>query len=198
VPAEITFPDAEPQYVFDRDVLAFRAYADGKPLEVMVTAELMITHFSARDMTEDALRDAYHEHKGEIQQIASGHIENGWVDDEGRVFLTTRFTRLKVTFAANLVEWPEGLAMAKDAHRVLADIIGPSAEEVAVEWFRSESLSPEPCIAVRISDLPAPDYVAFVFGLRELRDQTILRILLGNVWSTVLRARSRRLNFKSG
>jgi hypothetical protein len=92
VPKDIQFPEAEPRYVFERDCLGFRALADGKPVECMVTAELLFSRFKARDMSEEALRQAYREHKATIQGIARRHIENGWIDEENRVFLTSHFS----------------------------------------------------------------------------------------------------------
>src|SRR5207244_2212688 len=89
---EITFPDSDPRYILDRDCLAFRATVDGKPVECLVTAELLLSEFGAKGMDEAEMRAAYRERKAKIQGLARSHIERGWVDPENRVFLTTRYT----------------------------------------------------------------------------------------------------------
>src|SRR5687768_2478160 len=96
---EIVFPDTPlPSYVFDRDCISFPALLGSKPLECLVTAEFLMTRFHAPDSGKDSLSEAFEKNKDEIHEIARVQIENGWVDEEQRVFITTRFTRLKVKF----------------------------------------------------------------------------------------------------
>src|SRR4051812_46925590 len=109
--AKIVFPDGEPSYVFDWDCLAFRALADGKPVECLVTGELLMARFGATSMTEESLRQAYRTHKNEIQDVARNHLEHGWIDEASRVFLTTRFTRLRVRFSDQVAQWPVSRAL---------------------------------------------------------------------------------------
>ena len=102
MPPELVFPDSPPQYLFDRDVLVFSVDADRRPVSCFVTAELLYSDFGAKGTTEVAMRHAYQEHLADIQAVARNHIENGWVDDQERIFLTTRYTRMKVTYAEEL------------------------------------------------------------------------------------------------
>src|SRR5262245_49240489 len=171
VPKEILFPEVEPRYVFERDCLGFRALADGTPVECLVTAELLLARFGAQDWTEDALRQAYREHRATIQAIARNHIANGWIDEEG-LLLTTRFTRLSVTFGERLREWAAGRAKADAAHHMLTEIIGPNAEEVIVEWDADDRPPGQLSINLRIADPSIPYSVKALLGPREWEDPT--------------------------
>jgi hypothetical protein len=198
VPTEIEFPNIEPTYDFDRDCLSFRARVDSQPVECLVTAELLLARFGARDMTEEAMREAYREHRTEIQDIARSHIANGWIDEEARIFLTTRFTRLSVTFNERLDQWAIGRAAAEAAHQMLTKIIGPNAEEVIVEWDGGERLPGDLLISFRIADPSVPFSVKVSLGPAEWQDRTALNVWLAGNWGAILRARSRKLLVKLG
>jgi hypothetical protein len=191
---DIDFPDPEPRYAVDPDGLSFRARVGGKPIECLVTAELLLARFGACDVTEEAMRQAFFEHKGEIRQIARDHIANGWIDEDGRLFLTTRFTRLKVVFGERLV----GRTLANDANRMLTEIIGPYAEEVLVEWDGQASTPNQEGISLRIADPTISFAVKELLGPGEWKDPTMLRVGLATVWGKVLRARSRKLLLNMG
>ncbi len=195
---EILFPEVEPLYVFDRDCLAFRALADGKPVECMATAEFLLARFGAHDVAEGSLRQAYRDHKHDIQEIARNHIANGWIDEEGRIFLTTRFTRLDVTFGGRLNAWDGGRESATAAHRILTEIIGPNAEEVVVEWAGEGHPPGQLSITLRISDPSIPHSVKLFLGPNEWENETTLRVILAGAWGATLRARSRKLLLTSG
>jgi hypothetical protein len=197
MPKEINFPDAEPRYIFDRDCLGFRAFADGKPLACMVTAELLYTRFGARDFTEEAMRRAYREHRPEIQAIARTHIENDWIDEQGRVFLTTRHSRLNVRFDDEVNNHPRGRELVEPAHRLLLGIIGPDAEKVDVEWGVIPG-SAYPELHLRIADPDVPYSVEGLFGPGESADPTTFGVHLARLWGSILRARSRILTSRFG
>jgi uncharacterized protein (DUF736 family) len=192
VAKEITFPDVDPQYVFDRDCLSFRALAGDEPVECLVTGELLMSRFGAPNMDEASLRRAYHEHKAAIQELAREHNRNGWVQDR-RVFLTTRFTRLNVTFGEQIGRWPTGRALADKAHRRLVEIIGPDASEVVVAWDRVENQEGRTRISLHITDPSLDASVSADFDPREWEDLAWLRLDLASAWSTFLRRRSRSL-----
>jgi hypothetical protein len=198
VAKEILFPDREPVYLFDRDCLAFRALVEGRPVECMITAELLLSRFGARDMTEGSLREAYRKHRAGIQAIARDHIENGWIDADHRLFLTTRFTRLTVTFDSRLGEWREGRALAEQAHRVLTELIGPNAETVNVEWAAAETRPGEAGVLLRLEDPAMSFSVSAAFDAGKQNNAASLGLFLGQVWAGFLRERSRRLSLKSG
>ncbi|MBY0524973.1 MAG: DUF1488 domain-containing protein [Gemmataceae bacterium] len=196
MPKDIQFPEVEPRYVFERDCLGFQALADGKPVECMVTGELFMTRFRARDMSEDSLRQAYREHQSEIQSIARDHIENGWLDEDGRVFLTTRFTRLSVTFSEPLASDPHVAA----AHRMLTDIIGPNAGAVTVTWtcFAGVNVQERPSVHVSVIDPAISRQRSIAFQSKDWADTTTMRLRLASLWGALLQAQSRNLLLKSG
>jgi hypothetical protein len=198
VPLEIRFSDPDPRYVFDRDCLEFHALVDGKPVQCLVTGELLLARFGARDMTEDSLRQAYREHTAEIQEIARNHIANGWIDEEGRTVLTTRFTRLNVTFSERLNEKADFLALAKTAHRMLTDIIGPYTGTVIVEWDADEVSPGQPSIRLRIVDPSIPYSAKASLHPKEWDNPIFLQLTLARVWTAVLEARSREHIIKAG
>jgi hypothetical protein len=162
----------------------------------MVTAELLFSQFGAKDFTEEEMRRAFGEHQAEIQALARTHIENGWVN-EGRVFLTTRFTRLSVVYSQPLDTLPRFRNAVDSAHRILTGLIGPNAETVSVEWSVDED-PPDPGINVRIADPNAPYSVKAFFGQKESADPDILSVYLARLWGSVLRARSQKLTGKFG
>lgn len=196
VATTITFPNSAPSYFFDRDVLSFRALADGLPVECMASAELLFSHFGATGFTEEEMRKAFEEHRAELHNLARVHIENGWVDG-GRVLLTTRLTRLRVTYGEGLDDFPLGREIVDSAHRVLTGIIGPSAERVDVEWSFNQD-PPYPGVNVRIADPNAPYSVSGFFGPRETADPDVLSVYLARLWGSILRERSRKLTGKFG
>jgi hypothetical protein len=199
VPHEIDFPDSEPRFDFDSDCLAFRARVDGRPVECVLTAELLMTHFGAEEPSEEAMRAAYRDHRPEIQSIARDHIENGWID-EGRLFLTRRFTRLNVTFADRIRESPILRALVDSAQRMLAEIIGPNADTVAIVWDTDLASSHHPDINLRITDpsLPYSDRVKISSGGKVEADPIKDGMMLAISWGRILRQRARKLTILSG
>jgi hypothetical protein len=199
MPLEIVFPDVEPRYVFERDCLGFRALVDGKPVECLISAELLFSQFDSQEFSEEALRRAFHAHRPIIEAIARSHIENGWIDEAGQVLLTTRYTRLTVTFGDQLQNWPTGMEIVQGLHRMLLQIIGSNAEKVAVEWDVSEHFFADPGITLQLSDPSLPYSEKLHFVNQEWRKPKEFRsIILAGAWAAILRARSRNLVIKSG
>lgn len=198
MPREIVFPEGEPRYVFERDCLAFPAKVDGQPVECLVTLELLMANFGAEEPSEQAMRKAYREHRAAIQDLARIQIENGWIDEESRVFLTTRFTRLTVTYGERLRSNPNLRASSEAAQRLLTEIIGPNAEEVNVEWDAENRPPDLVLLTLRIMDPSLPYSGKVSLGPKVWQDSTTLSLILGGAWSDLLRARSRRLILKSG
>lgn len=194
MPKDIEFPEGEPRYVFERDCLVFHARVDDKPVECLVTLELLIARFGAREPSEQGMRQAFLDHRNEIQAIAREHIENGWIDDESRIFLTTQFTRLSVHFDEPLAKEPAVAA----AHRMLTEIIGPQAGEIRVEWRMSPESPPNPTIHLRIKDPVIRREISTAFPVKVWSDPSVLHVRLAFAWSALLSARSRDLVMKSG
>jgi hypothetical protein len=188
VPNEIEFENCEPRYDFDRDCLAFRARVEGKLVDCLVTAELLMARFGARDMSEDAMREAFRAHRAEIEALARSHIETGWIDEDGRVFLTTRFTQLNVTVTPRAATFPP-VALA---HRLLTEIIGPNAEAINITWDVEGVPSAHPGITLEIAD-PSTGYNRQLHLRPKVEDDdTNLRLALAEIWAGVLRSRSRK------
>jgi hypothetical protein len=200
VPNHIEFPDTATTYVGELECLAFRALVDGQPVECRVTAGLLMARFGARSEDEDALRQAFLEHGEEIQTIARDHLANGWIDEDGCLYLTTHFTRLTVTFSERLKEWPLGHERATEANNVLTTIIGPDAEEVLVKWDRGIAPTGMEGIVLHITDMadPAnPISVRASLSLKEWENLNLFSLDLAGYWGSILRRRSRRLFIKS-
>lgn len=195
---EITFPEPEPRYVFERDCLALWASVDGTLVNCFISAELLYSRFGAKGLTEEDMRQAYRGHEAEIQAIARSHIENGWIDQNNRVFLTHRYTRLTVAFGDRLGQRTPELALAENAHRVLLDLIGPTAEEVSVEWNDAEDDRRRTPIRVRITDPVIPWSVSTILHSKDWEEPAWLQIHLAQLWGSLLQARSRDLMLKSG
>jgi hypothetical protein len=190
VPKDIQFPDNEPHYVFERDCLAFRALADGKPVECLVSAELLMHRFGAREFTEQALRQAFARHRGEIQAIARHHIEMGWVNPDNRLLLTTRFTTLTVKYGEDLRKSPPDLQVAQTATRLLAELIGPGAGAVNVE-FDWEEKDGRPLISVMLTD--ANGMASDWLYPQDSGLMSRLRLWLNRLWGDFLQIRSQKL-----
>jgi Protein of unknown function (DUF1488) len=191
----VEFPDVEPQYVFERDCLAFPALARGKPVQCLVTVEFLTAYFGVREPSEASMRRAFHEHRGEIQEIARNHIESGWIDDQDRVFLTTRFTRLAVTSGPALLramdDTPSMRVILQPLHRLLVDIVGPNAGEVNVEWELLGSASARPSFSLSILDPSTKKRLSTLFSPEIYSDPAASRLLIASLWGTILKARSR-------
>ena len=190
---EIEFPELEPVYIADRDCLIFRAIAYDKPVECVVTAGLLMANFGALDIDKESLLKSYQEHKPDIHTLAMNHIENGWIDEEGRVFLTKRFTRLKVTYGDHYDESPAVRSLVDTAHRILLNLIGPNAEKVNVEWSGEEY---PPRISVQIIDPDTLHSSKIFFNAKDSADSNTVSISLARLWSKVLRERSLKLDLK--
>ncbi len=106
MPAEILI-NPEPRYVFERNCLALDAVVDGRAVTCLVSGELLLTRFEARDISEAALREAYKSHAEAIREIIGQHIANGGIDDRNRVILTRRYTLLSVQVDGSVEEDPE-------------------------------------------------------------------------------------------
>ena len=194
----IVFPEIAPRIVFEGDCLAFPALVNETPVECLVTGELLMHRFGATDFTEAAFRESFAWRRSEIQEIARQHIENGWVDEEHRILLTTRFTQLNVTFGDHSGEAAASRALIDAAHRMLTDIIGPNAETVDVEWSGSDGPAGQPGINLRISDPSTPYSIKAFLTPKQWEDPTTLGLFLARLWSSILRARSRKLTLLSG
>ena len=164
----------------------------------LVSAELLSSEFGAKDMTEEEMRRAFLERKADFQAIVRDRIENGWVDDEDRIFLTTRYTRLLVTFSPELSEWSEGLAVAKEAHSVLLEIIGPNAESVEVQWGKKTKADGQPVVSVSLKDPKINVTIRTSFSIPLPADPNVQRLRVSRLWSQLLQARSHQLILKSG
>jgi len=196
VPRDITFPETEPRYDCNRDSLAFDVRVDGKSAVCLVSGEFLMQHFGAREFEESVFQETFAAHRVEIQEIARNHIENGWLDERGCLFLNTRYTRLTVTFGGRLAEWSEGRALAEKAHRILLEIIGPDAETVHVEWITENRTPDDPLIGVMILNPSTPPPMRVLFHLKDFNNPTALKVDLAFLWNTVLRMRSRDLALK--
>ena len=194
----ILFPEADPRYVIERDCLSFPARVDDKPVECLVTLELLMARFGVREPSEQAMRQAYREHRLAIQAIARNHIESGWIDEENRLILTTRFTRLTATFGERFHASVSLRTSAEAAHRMLLAIIGPNAEDVIVEWDVENQPQGLAGLVLRIADPSLFFSGKVVIGPKAWQDPPALSLILGGLWGDVLRARSRKLILQSG
>ena len=195
---EITFPDPEPRYISNRDCLAFRAGVDGKPVDCLVSGELLSRQFGAKDLTEGEMREAYHKYTPELQDLARSQIEHGWIDQNNRVFLTTRYTRLHVTFDDQLGLGSNERSLAETAHRVLLELIGPTAEEVSVEWSCAKEDRRRAAIAIHITDPVIPWSVSTILHSKDWEDPGWLQIHLAQLWGSLLQARLRDQVMRTG
>lgn len=197
MPEATTSPNAEFQYLFDRDALAIRIPVDGKEYQCIVLAELLYSRFGAKDTTEVEMERAYREHRDVIQTIAIDHVKNGWADEQGRLFLTTRFTRLAVFYGEELRAWPDGLAFAQRAQKLLTEIIGPEGGMVDVYWESKAIKSENRGVSLRIFDPELAYSIAGLFESRHMVQGAETRLHLANLWGFLLQQRSRKLILES-
>lgn len=185
---EIQFPITEPTFISERDSLSFRAVLDNKPLECLISAELLMTRYGARGIKETELREAFTKHRQEIEDIARDHILVGWTE-KNRVLLTTRFTKLGAGYQKFLED-----SSVKIATGFLIEMIGPNAGTVNIDWKID---SDGTCIC-EISDPTVPTKVSAEFLQQMMDNHEILRFKLARLWGGLLQARSRHLLLKSG
>ena len=98
---EITFPDVEPRYVFEWDRLAFPAVVGGRAVEVLVTGELLMKCFGAKEFTEAEFRGRAPAQTGDSGS-AQHQAEMGWIGEDDRITLTSFATELQVAYDPSL------------------------------------------------------------------------------------------------
>jgi hypothetical protein len=157
-----------------------------------------MAHFGARGFTEEEMRAAFESHKSDIQAIAREHIANGWVDQEGCLLLTTRFTRLKITFTEGLKDRKDAYQYAVEANNVLTEIIGPNAETVNVVWDRDAPAFGSVGIVLQISDPSLPFSIKRSLGLAELLPTGVRSMILAGAWGSLLQRRSQKILSRIG
>jgi len=169
---EIVFPETPaPSYVFERDCISFPARLDGKGLECLITAEVLMVRYHAKDPSEQSLFEAFNRFEKEIHEAAREQIQNRWLD-EGKVIITTRFTDLDIKFSDQLRQ--EALDRAFHAQRVFNRIIGPRAGNLAMLWSSDDKEQRSLSLTVidNTSDLTIPCLIRkeeFSKGILEWR-----------------------------
>ncbi len=191
MPEKIVFPDRKPHWEFDRDCLSFPAFVEGRLVKCLVTAELLMSQFGARDFTQKELERAYTEHKAAIQGVARSLIEAGQVMQNNEVLVTTRVFRLKiVSFTEKLQRNRELFHLAQKTTEWLEEIVGSSAGLTEAEWDVGEDARGRAVVTLRLSDWTGS--VTGVFDPRELESAKETRFRLHRIWGDLLQIRSHR------
>ncbi|MBI1918519.1 MAG: DUF1488 domain-containing protein [Planctomycetes bacterium] len=190
-PKEIVFPDVPPpSYLDERDCISFPAWADGKPVNCVVTAELLMQRFGLRTLDGEAMLEAYRQNRESIQGHARFYIEMGWIDPDHEVLLTRLLTTVRVSYGAALRGWGGGFRLTENASRRLTEMIGPMAGEVSFEWDRAEGPSRDPVITLKISN-PFGS-VSAAFDPSEMESPSHMQGRLARLWGDLLQIQSRK------
>jgi hypothetical protein len=78
------------RHLSDRDAIELPAAADGAPVRCIVSAELLMQRFGARDNTPGEVRGAFDDGLVVIEEALRKLIAAGHVDAKGEVVLTTK------------------------------------------------------------------------------------------------------------
>jgi hypothetical protein len=86
----IQFHPNQARHLFDRDCIGFPATVDGHPVECIVSAELLIQRFGARNNSQNEVQAAFRSGLPVIQEAARKLIEAGCVNDKSEILLIPR------------------------------------------------------------------------------------------------------------
>src|SRR5712692_2984481 len=164
---KIIFPDRAPQWVMERDCVAFTAIRGSITYTCLATVELLMERFGARGPSQEELVQTYIRHKPALQAIARALILAGQVNPGNEVLLTTETYGLqRVTFDNRVRQSGVLFFLARKATARLEEILGPSAEQVAADWERAEDGQGRGLLILRLRDWTGA--VSAVFTPTEL------------------------------
>ncbi len=86
----IQFLPDQARHLSDRDAVELPATVDGDPVSCIVSAELLIQRFGARNNTPNEVQGAFNYGLVVIEEALRKLIEAGHVDAQGEVVLTTK------------------------------------------------------------------------------------------------------------
>jgi hypothetical protein len=95
---------------------------------------------------------------------------------------------MNVTYQDQARQWGEGYVLLQQATNILEDILGPSADRVAVEWDREQDERGRLVYRLTLSDLMGK--ASAVFAPEDLRSPARVRSRLLGLWGDLLQARS--------
>lgn len=84
----------------------------------------------------------------------------------------------------------EGFFLLEQATACLTEVLGPSAEQVRIEWDRMEDACGRAVYTLRLSDWTGE--ASGNFSLEELRSSSQLRYRLVRLWGDLLQDRSHK------
>jgi Protein of unknown function (DUF1488) len=205
VPKSITFPPAQPYWLFERECLRFPALVDGSIINCLVSGEALFQHFGARSMSADEARRAFSDHMPAIQEAARRKIEAGEFNTRGELLLkisdfATQATTTPAPFSERTlrVSYPEKLDSApvlKDlivnATRILEDELASALPHVVAEWKLLPVPTGETLAQLTIRDLETKGWVEGWFTPADLKNKPMFRFSLFRLWDDLLQERGR-------
>jgi hypothetical protein len=84
---DLTFPDAQPRYNSDRDVVSFSGEALGRPVRCAVSREALDDHFGADGQGKTGRRDSFQRHRSRIELMVKTKYLSWSVEQPDAVLL---------------------------------------------------------------------------------------------------------------
>ena len=192
MPKDIFFPEVIPQWVWDRDCVAFPALVDGKLVRCLITMEALNTHFQARLSEEDCLR-AFEENKKVIHDMARKKILSGEYSPKGEIMIRSDDSGAVHEIQQMPFHEPSLNNSFLNAWQILDNIAGEKLKSVTSKWNIVPNPGGDWTCQLILQDKLSKAASSAIFTSNELKDAASLgvRLKLIRVWGDLLEARAR-------
>jgi hypothetical protein len=192
VDEKVIFPDVPPpQWVFERDCVAFPAVRGDRRFRCLATLELLMERFGARGPAATEAMRVFEMNRPRLQEIARTQIIAGRVSPENEVLLTTETFAFKdVKFSDGVRENPFYFRLVRQVSAELEAISGASAVFVEVEWDRVRDTEGRVLYTLDLRDFVAR--VALAFTPAQLEHGREIRGTLYRLWGDLLQERNHK------
>jgi hypothetical protein len=189
---KVIFPDVPPpQWLLERDCVAFPAVRGEKRFRCLATQELLRERFGARDPSEKEAMRVFEMNRSCLQEIAKTQIIAGRVSADNEVLLTKESFAFKdVQFGPSVRENPYYFRLARQVTAELEAISGTSAGFVDVVWDRVTDTEGHVFYTLDIHDFVAK--VALAFTPAQLEQSREIRSSLYGIWGDLLQERNHK------
>jgi hypothetical protein len=205
MPSTISFPMSTPQWVVDRNCIAFYAIADKSLLKCVISAEALEARFGAKGLGEREAMRAFMENRGIIESVAREVIDAGQFNRGDEVVLRIRnfatvSKALSISYrtentTVNIspdIKDPALLSGITKANSVLNEDFARGRPNIKVVWNPLPPVRDLALVQLTLTDLSMNASVQGLFTSDDLEDLPFARFALFRLWDDLLRERGMR------
>ena len=190
---KIYFPGIKPQWIFDRDGVAFLALVNSKPIRCIVSMEALVQDYGARSGTEKDCLEAFNKNRVAIEKEAIARINAQSVTPDREVFIRASPERSNASRLMHVVPSPD-IAKRPELAMLLRDVtlnyvgrFAPHSFETRVYWDFAGKPD-DNLFQVKLEDLETESSTVDWFSLHQLKDPEYLRRRFDFLWAEYLSA----------